>query len=62
MPEQDGVELEMMSTLKKVWQHLDLEYGQVHRLAAEQIELLHTFQLPRDATTNGAKFRALNFV
>ena len=32
------------------------------RLAAKQIVLLHAFQLPRTATTDGANFRPLHWI
>ena len=62
VPEEARVELVTMRTLLEVWQFLDLEYGQVDKLAEEQINFLHTFQVPKTATTDGARFKELHRV
>ena len=60
VPREAKVELRTMRSLVEAWEYLDQEFGQTNQLAAKQKAVLHAFQLPRTATTDSAKFRALH--
>ena len=62
VPKEARIKLRTWSTLAEAWRYLDLKYGQIKRLMAEQVAYHHNFRLPKTAATIGEKFRALHGV
>ena len=45
--------------MEEIWKLLDDEYGKPNELSAEHVAYLHTYQYPKTATTEAAKFKEL---
>ena len=45
--------------MEEIWKLQDDEYGKPSELSAERVAYLHTYQYPKTATTEAAKFKEL---
>ena len=52
-------DIERMQTMEEIWKLLDDEYGKPNELSAKRVAYLHTYQYPKTATTEAAKFKEL---
>merc|ERR1712082_42705 len=59
MPEDIRPDIERMRTMEEIWKLLDNEYGKPNKLSAERVAYLYTYQYPKTATTEAAKFKEL---
>ena len=59
VPEDIRPDIERMRTMEEIWKLLDDEYGKPNELSAERVAYLHTYQYPKTATTEAAKFKEL---
>ena len=59
VPDDIRPDIERMQMMEEIWKLLDDEYGKPSELSAERVAYLHTYQYPKTATTEAAKFKEL---